>query len=101
MFDWLFKKRARPTPLWMWECNDPWPLTFHDWVKQMRPSWLRMLTRPNPLLQHLNEAKFDSQFGHAGAKIGSTLRIRLPQDYQITATTNGRRSNVFRRLAIR
>lgn len=43
---------------------------------------VRLFKNMNPFLQNIN-TQFDSSFGVAGAKIGNTLRIRLPSDYVV------------------
>lgn len=41
---------------------------------------VRNFKNSNKFIEHIN-SQYDSEFAHEGAKIGQTLRIRLPQDY--------------------
>ena len=43
---------------------------------------LRLFTNTNRFIQALDR-QYDNQFANSGAKIGSTLRIRLPNDYTV------------------
>jgi len=43
---------------------------------------IRLFTNTNALLRNVDK-QYDSQFAKTGAKIGDTLRIRLPNDYTV------------------
>src|SRR3954470_3178249 len=45
---------------------------------------VRLFKNSNLFIQNI-DTQYDSQFAVDGAKIGSTLRIRLPNDYIVTA----------------
>lgn len=45
---------------------------------------IRLWSQSNSFLYIVNN-QFDEEFGKSGAKVGSTLRIRLPSDYRVTS----------------
>ena len=44
---------------------------------------IRLFLNSNAFIQNIDK-QYDSQFAKSGAKIGTTLRIRLPNDYIVT-----------------
>lgn len=51
-------------------------------VQMITRESIRLFTESNAFLRHINE-QYEKEFASAGAKIGSTLRIRLPSDYTV------------------
>jgi len=43
---------------------------------------VRLFVNANNFIQNINR-QYDSEFAKTGAKIGQTLRIRLPNDYTV------------------
>jgi hypothetical protein len=51
-------------------------------ISQITREALRLFKNSNAFLQNIDR-QYDSEFGNAGAKIGSQLRIRLPNDFLV------------------
>jgi len=51
-------------------------------ISQITREALRLFKNSNAFLQNIDR-QYDSEFGKAGAKIGSQLRIRLPNDFTV------------------
>lgn len=51
-------------------------------ISQITREAIRLFTNTNALLRNVDR-QYDDQFAKTGAKIGNTLRIRLPNDYTV------------------
>jgi hypothetical protein len=52
-------------------------------IDQITNEAVRLFTQTNAFLRTVSR-QYDDQFARSGAKIGSTLRVRLPNDYTVT-----------------
>jgi len=52
-------------------------------IDQITNEAVRLFTQTNAFLRTVSR-QYDDQFARTGAKIGSTLRVRLPNDYTVT-----------------
>ena len=52
-------------------------------INQITNEAVRLFTQSNAFLRTVSR-QYDDQFARTGAKIGSTLRVRLPNDYTVT-----------------
>ena len=52
-------------------------------INQITNEAVRLFTQSNAFLRTVSR-QYDDQFARTGAKIGSTLRVRLPNDYTVS-----------------
>ena len=52
-------------------------------ISQITNEAVRLFTQSNAFLRTVSR-QYDDQFARTGAKIGSTLRVRLPNDYTVS-----------------
>jgi hypothetical protein len=52
-------------------------------VNKITREAIRLFTNSNAFIQNINR-QYNDEFANSGAKIGQTLRIRLPNDYTVT-----------------
>jgi hypothetical protein len=71
----------------------PPQISYKRWNEITREA-LEMFVNSNEFLENINK-QFDEEFFNTGAKVGTTLRIKLPKDFTIRAETKLRlRSDV-------
>lgn len=70
-----------PTPLHFWEWIEPNRIAISELFRRSNDLWAKQILELSADMNYYSGSQWDSAFAAEGAKIGQTINIRLPNDY--------------------